>query len=493
MTDQMTATQTEQDKESRGGYIYKIVFPNGKHYIGMTIRSIEQRTKEHRYKAKRGTQCLYKALRKYDMVDTFELIEIDTADSIEELCELEIHYIEEYKSFYMDEYNSYNMTRGGEGCGGYVWTEDDKQRMSERMVRYFEDPKARQKQSAIRKLYFKDHPEAGKEQGERQKKYFEDHPEARQEYSERQKRYHEENPEAGKEHSERMKKYFEGHPEAGKEHSERMKKYYDDHPEAGKEHSERMKLYYDDPKTRQEHSEKLKRYFEDNPEARQECSERKKRYYEDNPEARKETSERMKRYYEDPKARQECSERKKRYFEEHPEARKIQSENAKKLFDTPDKMKNMLDARGHNKPFDVFKRDGLDWIGTFTYQFEAKAYLEKEYGIVPLISPVLLGRMKSSRGFTFKYSDPLDRKNVNFDERYIENKKKRLDMKGKNKPFMVFKCDDESLVSEFTYEFEAKEYLKKEYGNVPKIEGVAISTVLRGKIKSSKGFIFKYK
>ena len=70
------------------GYIYKIQFPNGKHYIGLTTTSLKHRQGQHRCAAKNGdTQILYKALRKYDMIDTFELIEIDTADTTEELCE----------------------------------------------------------------------------------------------------------------------------------------------------------------------------------------------------------------------------------------------------------------------------------------------------------------------------------------------------------------------------------------------------------------------
>lgn len=73
------------------GSIYKIQFPNGKHYIGLTTTSLEQRTKEHKKSAKNSdSKCLYKALRKYEMVDTLELIEIDTADTLDELREKEI-------------------------------------------------------------------------------------------------------------------------------------------------------------------------------------------------------------------------------------------------------------------------------------------------------------------------------------------------------------------------------------------------------------------
>ena len=68
--------------------IYKIAFLNGKHYIGLTTTSLEQRTKQHKCRAKSdNTRYLYNALRKYDMIDALELIEIDTANTEEELCE----------------------------------------------------------------------------------------------------------------------------------------------------------------------------------------------------------------------------------------------------------------------------------------------------------------------------------------------------------------------------------------------------------------------
>ena len=64
----------------------------------------------------------------------------------------------------------------------------------------------------------------------------------------------------------------------------------------------------------------------------------------------------------------------------------------------------MLDGKGQNKPFDVFTTDGI-FIKTFTYQFEATEYLQKEYHITSSIKigEVLLGRLKSSAGFLFKY------------------------------------------------------------------------------------------
>ena len=75
--------------------IDKIEFPNGKNYIDYTLNT-KERLKEHKKCAMNAneTRVLYKALKKYNMIDTFELIEIDNvAETMEELCKKEIEYI----------------------------------------------------------------------------------------------------------------------------------------------------------------------------------------------------------------------------------------------------------------------------------------------------------------------------------------------------------------------------------------------------------------
>jgi hypothetical protein len=57
---------------------------------------------------------------------------------------------------------------GGNGTHGYVWTEDDKQKLSEVMKKYFEE-----------------NPEAGKKHSERLKKHYEENPEVRKEHGEK--------------------------------------------------------------------------------------------------------------------------------------------------------------------------------------------------------------------------------------------------------------------------------------------------------------------
>lgn len=169
---------------------YKIIFPNGKHYIGLSTTSKEQRTKEHKYCAKSGdTKYLYNALRKYNMVETFELIVIDTAETLEELCEKEKEYIIKYNSYYKNG-KGYNMTYGGEGSFGYVFTDE-----------------AKLKNSEIRKKYFKDNPFAGKQHSIIMKKYYEDNANARKVMSELKKKHYEK-PEVRKKHSEAQKKKY---------------------------------------------------------------------------------------------------------------------------------------------------------------------------------------------------------------------------------------------------------------------------------------------
>ena len=344
------------------GSIYKIPFPNEKYYIGLTTTSLEQRQTQHKNTAKKGDMhCLYNALRKYEMEDTFQLIEIDTADTLEELCEKEIGYILKYNSYYMNK-NGYNMTYGGEGTTGYVYTEDVKQKMSEIAKKRFENPEAILKNS------------------EAIKKYYQEHPEALQINRETQIKYNEEHPEKGEAHSEIMKAHYEN-PVARLKNRETQIKYNEEHPEKGEAHSEKIKAHYDN-----------------HPEARQQMSEIKKQYHNDHPEAGKEQGEKLKAYYNNPEAKQKSSEAQKKRFD-NPEERKKMSELKKAHYNNPER----LDAMGENKQFDVFKNE--TFIKTFTYQFQAKEYLQKEYEIKSeiKIKNVLTGTQKSSAGFVFKY------------------------------------------------------------------------------------------
>lgn len=89
------------------GYVYCIENKvNGKKYIGITTRTMNKRFEEH----KKANSYIGKAIRKYG-VSNFSISELDIAKTHEELCQLEVFYIEKFKTFE----NGYNLTIGGDG------------------------------------------------------------------------------------------------------------------------------------------------------------------------------------------------------------------------------------------------------------------------------------------------------------------------------------------------------------------------------------------
>lgn len=89
-------------------YIYKITNKiNGKVYIGQTIKSIEERWKQH---CSKNSLCkaLQSALIKYGM-DNFSIECVEECYSIDQLNIREIFWINFYNSFY----EGYNLTSGG--------------------------------------------------------------------------------------------------------------------------------------------------------------------------------------------------------------------------------------------------------------------------------------------------------------------------------------------------------------------------------------------
>jgi len=92
---------------------------NGKKYIGITSRSLEEREASHIYESKnKSNQCynapFKRAIRKYG-IEGFNSEIIDIAETIDEACALEKYYIKKYKTYYRyKNSNGYNATLGGE-------------------------------------------------------------------------------------------------------------------------------------------------------------------------------------------------------------------------------------------------------------------------------------------------------------------------------------------------------------------------------------------
>ena len=96
--------------------IYKITNKiNNKCYIGQTIKSAEERWKEHKAHAfgsheNDQNKTLYKAIRKYGLENfTFEVLQ-DNIETHEQLDKAEIYWIDFYNSFL----KGYNETSGGQ-------------------------------------------------------------------------------------------------------------------------------------------------------------------------------------------------------------------------------------------------------------------------------------------------------------------------------------------------------------------------------------------
>ena len=94
-------------------FIYKVINNiNGKHYIGLTSRTLKIRKKEHIKEAKNNTKfsIFHKALIKHGIENfTWEVIEECNTNKLEKR---EIYYIKKYNS-YAPNKNGYNLTEGG--------------------------------------------------------------------------------------------------------------------------------------------------------------------------------------------------------------------------------------------------------------------------------------------------------------------------------------------------------------------------------------------
>ena len=92
---------------------------NLKMYVGITSKSVEARYRQHLKRVNAGENYkLYNAMRKYE-VENFTYRLIDVASDWQDACKKERFYIAKYNS----RDNGYNMTLGGEGQFGLVWTD----------------------------------------------------------------------------------------------------------------------------------------------------------------------------------------------------------------------------------------------------------------------------------------------------------------------------------------------------------------------------------
>jgi group I intron endonuclease len=100
---------------------------NGKCYIGQTIGKLKKRKSEHLYRSKNdnNNNNFYNAINKYEWKN-FKWEVLCECESLNELNEMEFHYIKQYDSYN----NGYNLTFGGDATYGYKHTEETKKKLS---------------------------------------------------------------------------------------------------------------------------------------------------------------------------------------------------------------------------------------------------------------------------------------------------------------------------------------------------------------------------
>lgn len=109
------------------GSIYLIVNESSKKcYVGMTMKTIQERFDEHLRAAKNGSQYpIHRALRKHDL-NNFDIIWLEDCDVPDDLADREIWWIDQLETFG----GGYNATRGGEGVLGLKHTQETRERIS---------------------------------------------------------------------------------------------------------------------------------------------------------------------------------------------------------------------------------------------------------------------------------------------------------------------------------------------------------------------------
>lgn len=140
------------------GYIYcATCLTTGKLYFGQTIRLIEKRWKGHTKEARSGSNYkFHRAIRKYGeenfLVEEVLAVSSPTKEKLKaKLDFLEQHFIQKFDTFR----NGYNMTLGGEGQFGKLFSEESKRKMSE-SARKRCDENFRKRQSLIAKSLWED-------------------------------------------------------------------------------------------------------------------------------------------------------------------------------------------------------------------------------------------------------------------------------------------------------------------------------------------------
>lgn len=111
-------------------YIYKLTSPTDRIYIGKSS-NLNERIKNYKYLKCKGQPIIYNSLMKYGFsAHTFDII-YEGENTLEEINELEIYFIGLFNSFHGNNENGMNLTLGGDGGFGVVFSDERKKKIIE--------------------------------------------------------------------------------------------------------------------------------------------------------------------------------------------------------------------------------------------------------------------------------------------------------------------------------------------------------------------------
>jgi group I intron endonuclease len=119
---------------------------NSKAYIGITIRPVAARWKEHIYEAAHEPRlAIHRAIRKYG-VDAFSFEVLEVCDAVDELLNREVFWIRTLKTQLP---HGYNTSAGGLGCHSGPLSEEHKRKIAAANTGRRNSPEMRAKMRAV--------------------------------------------------------------------------------------------------------------------------------------------------------------------------------------------------------------------------------------------------------------------------------------------------------------------------------------------------------
>ena len=140
--------------ENKTGIIYKLTFPNGKSYIGLTRRSLKSRLSRHMYDAKNGSDFfVHRAIRKYGTDSV--IASVIATGNLEDLPQMEIDAIATHNTLTP---NGYNLNKGGQG--NFDFSIDSRKRIGIATKKRWENPDYKKRMLNILNSRFTDEERA---------------------------------------------------------------------------------------------------------------------------------------------------------------------------------------------------------------------------------------------------------------------------------------------------------------------------------------------